>query len=198
MQRIQLPDIILASESPYRRLQMQGLGVAFQTAKPGINEEIEKTNFSDPQLMAIGLARLKALSLRGPNRTIIAGDQLIHLEGKILGKPLTRKQALEQLHFMQGRSHQILTALCVATEFNIIEHLDITTMTMRPLTLTEIEYYIDLDTPLDCAGSYKIEKNGSSLFSKIQTHDFSAIQGLPLLKLREILQTLGYATSKKE
>jgi len=188
--------IVLASESPYRKAQLTGLGLSFDTKKPLIDEEKEKVGFDTPASMALGLAKLKALSLQAPGQIVIGGDQLIDLNGIILGKPHNRERAISQLMEMQNRTHRILTALAVVTPDEVFEHLDITTLQMKKLTQGEIEKYIDLDLPLDCAGSYKIEKNGKHLFAKIESQDSSSIVGLPLLKLTEILQNLGYEIKK--
>lgn len=188
--------IVLASESPYRKAQLIRLGLSFDTKKPLIDEEKEKIGFHTPATMALGLAKLKAFSLRAPGHVVIGGDQLVDLNGTILGKPHTRERAISQLMEMQNKTHRILTALVVVTPDQFFEHLDMTTLYMKKLTASEIENYVDLDQPLDCAGSYKIEKNGKHLFSKIETQDFSSIEGLPLLKLAEILQNLGYETKK--
>jgi len=188
--------IVLASESAYRKAQLTSLGLSFDTKKPLIDEEKEKVGFHTPASMALGLAQLKALSLKAPGQIVIGGDQLIDLNGIILGKPHTRERAISQLMEMQNRTHRILTALVVVTPDKVYEHLDITTLQMKKLTQAEIEKYVDLDLPLDCAGSYKIEKNGKHLFSKIESQDSSSIVGLPLLKLTEILQNLGYEIKK--
>ncbi len=188
--------IVLASESPYRKAQLSSLGLSFDTQKPLIDEEKEKAGFHTPASMAMGLAKLKAISLKAPSQIVIGGDQLVDLNGTILGKPHTRERAISQLMEMQNKTHRILTALVVVTPDEFFEHLDITTLHMKKLTAGEIEAYVDLDLPLDCAGSYKIEKNGRQLFSKIETQDFSSIEGLPLLKLTEILQNLGYEIKK--
>ncbi len=186
--------LILASESPYRKAQLKTLGVPFETRKPLINEDEEKKRFHKPYEMAQGLARLKAESLRGPGLVVIGGDQLVHFKGQILGKPKTREGAIQQLSLMQGQTHEIVTALSIVTEKQIFEHLDITHMHMKALSVVQIQTYVDLDQPLDCAGSYKIERHGRDLFSDIITQDFSAIQGMPLLKLSEFLHNLGYDT----
>jgi septum formation protein len=188
--------IVLASESPYRKAQLSRLGLSFDTKKPFIDEEKEKAGFHTPESMATGLAKLKALSLKAPGLIVIGGDQLVDLNGVILGKPHTRERAISQLMEMENKTHRILTAMTVVSPDKIFEHLDVTVLHMKKLTPIEIENYVDLDLPLDCAGSYKIEKNGKQLFSKIETQDFSSIEGLPLLKLAEILQNLGYEIKK--
>ncbi|MFN8791095.1 MAG: Maf family protein [Bdellovibrionales bacterium] len=189
--------ILLASTSPYRKALLESLGVAFHTARPLIDEDVAKKDFPHPLEMAQGLARLKAESLKAPDCVVIGGDQLVSLGEEILGKPHTEERALQQLLKMQGRTHEIITAVCVCTPETNIEFVDITRMSMKPLTSDELLEYIREDQPLDCAGSYKIEKSGRRLFSEIQSEDFSAIEGLPLRKLAEVLQTLGYGISKK-
>ena len=189
--------ILLASTSPYRKALLESLGVPFQTARPRIDEDEAKQAFTRPLEMAQGLARLKAESLKGPDLVVIGGDQLVRLGDEILGKPHTKERALQQLLKMQGRTHEIITAVCVCTPERNIEFVDITRMSMKPLPEDELLKYIREDQPLDCAGSYKIEKSGRRLFSEIQSEDFSAIEGLPLRKLAEVLQTLGYDISKK-
>lgn len=188
--------IILASESPYRKAQLASLSLSFDTKKPLIDEELEKQKFHSPIEMAQGLAKLKALSLRQLGHLVIGGDQLISLEGKILGKPKTFEKAVSQLMEMQNKTHEILTAIAVVTPTQIIEHMDVTRLTMKTYSKTEIEEYVKLDQPLDCAGSYKFEKNGAQLFSRVESEDLSSIIGLPLLKLKSILQDLGYDFKK--
>lgn len=188
--------ILLGSTSPYRKAQLETLGVPFETQKPRMNEEQAKSLFKEPLEMAQGLARMKAESLKSEDFVVIGGDQLISLGSEILGKPHTEEKALQQLLKMQGKAHEILTAVCVCTPEKNYEFVDITRMTMKSLSEDELRAYIQLDNPLDCAGSYKIEKNGRNLFEKIETEDFTAIEGLPLRKLSEILHTLGYEIKK--
>ena len=91
---------------------------------------------------------------------------------------------------LQGATHQLLTALCVVYKGSMVQHVDITELTMRSLTNSQIKNYVDLENPIDCAGSYKFEGLGISLFEKVQTKDPSAIVGLPLMALTQILEKL--------
>lgn len=188
--------IVLASTSPYRKAQLASLGVEFDVEKPNLDEEAAKKQFSTPLQMAQGLARLKAESLKHPDRVVIGADQLVSLENEILGKPHTPEAAVNQLLKMQGRTHLIITAVCIVTLEKNWEFWDVTEMTMKNLNPEDAENYVKLDHPLDCAGSYKIEQNGRQLFSEIKSQDFSAIEGLPLRKLAEVLKTLGYEIKK--
>ncbi len=193
-------QIVLASTSPYRRALLEKLGLHFDVAQPQLDEEKAKRSLQfqkvTPLEMAQSLARLKAESLKSKKLIIIGGDQVVHCEGQIFGKPLAEKKAIEQLSFMNNKTHEIITAVCLTTPTENIEFYDIARLTMKNLTLAEIKSYVKTDLPLDCAGSYKIEKNGKNLFSTIEAQDLSAIEGLPLISLSQILQTLGYETKK--
>jgi septum formation protein len=192
--------IILGSTSPYRRKLLQRLGLPFEIQAPQADEDVAKRELLKkglpPLEIARELARLKAESLRSPDALVIGGDQLVHLDGEIFGKPGTSSLAQKQLADLQGRTHEIITAVCLCLPQQIIEFQDVARLKMKSLSSREISNYVDQDLPLDCAGSYKIEKNGHLLFDQIQCEDLSAIEGLPLLRLAKVLQTLGYETQK--
>lgn len=182
-------QLILASTSKYRQELLSRLAYKFTAQAPLIDEEKEKDPSLSPQALAEKLAELKAASLRGPNRIVIGGDQLVAFEGKILGKAHTAEKAVDQLLAMQGKTHELITAITVFIDEEKIAFTDITRMHMKKMTREQIERYVQLDMPVDCAGSYKIEKHGIMLFDKIESEDFTAIQGLPLIALNKILET---------
>ncbi|MEN0059738.1 MAG: nucleoside triphosphate pyrophosphatase [Bdellovibrio sp.] len=184
-------ELILASTSKYRQELLSRLDYKFRQEAPQIDEEKEKDPSLSPLALAEKLAYLKAASLAGPGKAVIGGDQLVSWQGQILGKPHTIEKAVDQLLEMQGQVHELITAICVICEDKIIPHTDITRMSMKKLSREQIEHYVQLDMPLDCAGSYKIEKHGIMLFDKIETSDFTAIQGLPLMELNKILESQG-------
>lgn len=186
--------LILASTSPYRRELLAKLGIPFQTQAPSYDEDLAKKQAVglQPKDLAMTLARGKALSLSQEDNCVIGGDQLLSLDGEIFGKPRTVEAAEKQLQKLNGKTHELITAVCVV--YKKQEHLllDITKLKMRNLSPQQIKNYIQMDQPLDCCGSYKIEKQGLSLFESIECKDFSAIQGLPLLQLGSILQKQAY------
>jgi septum formation protein len=188
-----MKKLILASTSKYRQAQLTQLGLPFEAKKPLIDEENEKDPSLTPQKLAEKLAFLKAQSLKATGSVVIGGDQLVAHRGLILGKPHTRERAIEQLLNMQGATHELITAICVFDGEHPTPYVDITRLTMKPLSRLQIERYVDLDQPLDCAGAYKIERHGMMLFEKIESADFSAIQGLPLLALSHILKGSGFS-----
>lgn len=186
--------LILASTSPYRRELLMRLGVPFECHPSGIDEDKFKADGIGPIELARTLATEKALKLviTHPLATIIGCDQVVDVEGRILGKPGTLEAAVEQLSLLSGRSHRLVTAVCVWHEGQIHTHVDLTALTMRAMAAEAIARYLAIDQPLDCAGSYKLEARGITLFERIESDDHTAIIGLPLIALTTILKRCGY------
>lgn len=179
--------ILLASTSKYRKALLERLCVPFECQAPICDENSFKKIISDPVELAVRLAHVKAQSLATPDNTVIGGDQVAALEQEILGKPGTPEKAFTQLKKLQGRRHRLITAVCVIHKMQAHPLLNITELELRPLSDDEIRAYIAIDQPLDCAASYKIEKSGIALMKSIQCEDFSAIEGLPLISLSQLL-----------
>lgn len=186
--------LILASTSPYRRELLQKLGVPFQALAPHYDEGLVKKQLGglSPRDLAMTLARGKALSLSLEDNCVIGGDQLLSFKGKIFDKPGSTEKAFHQLQELNGQTHELITAVSVVWKKQETLLMDVTQLKMRHLSSAQIQNYIQKDQPLDCCGSYKIEKSGISLFESITCKDFSAIQGLPLLQLATVLEKLGY------
>ena len=185
--------IVLASSSKYRRELLQRLVPEFRWQSPDVDEESFQYPGVVPESLATTLAGAKAeaVAKSHPDAVVIGSDQLADLNGEILGKPGSRDAAIVQLTRMSGQSHRLITAVCVIDPESRFDLLHITTLTMRTLSREEIERYVDRDQPLDCAGSYKIECLGISLFDHIETTDFTSIMGLPLIPLGKHLRSLG-------
>ena len=187
-----MTPLVLASTSIYRHELLTKLGLPFQSVKPNFDEETAKTTKQKPRDLCLFLGQEKARSLSTAENCVIGSDQMVVLDDQILGKPGSISQACLQLKKMSGKKHELLTSVSIYYQGQEHSHLNITSMTMQTLSEEQILKYVQLDQPLDCAGSYKIEKNGISLFDKIETDDFTAIQGLPLLKVSQILRKFGY------
>jgi septum formation protein len=191
-------NMILASTSIYRKNLLASTGLSFQSVSPLLDEESEKARLISDRLtplqMAQKLAFLKGSSLLSahPAATIISADQIVSLNGHILGKTQNLNQALEQLLQLNYKTHELITSVCLWHEGLVYQHTDISRLTMKELTRQELANYIQLDQTMDCAGSYKIESRGLALFASIQCEDFSAIQGLPMIWLTNKLKELGY------
>jgi septum formation protein len=190
-------NLILASTSPYRRAQVERLGVPFRSVAPPVDEDALKSEWGaiEPRELAerLAMAKAQAIARSEPNAVVIGGDQLVAFESSILGKPGTTEQAVAQLSAMAGRSHELITAMAVIQGDRLYARTDVTRMTLRPLTLEEIRRYVEADRPLDCAGSYKLEARGIALFERIESEDHSAIVGVPMIALTTILREIGFA-----
>lgn len=186
-------DLILASTSPYRRGLLARLGLPFRCLAPRVDEDQLKQGDWTPRQLAEHLALAKARSVAEvePAATIIGSDQVVSFQDRIFGKPMSAPHAVEQLAAMSGQAHQLITAVAVWTQQHTYVHTDVTTMHLRSLTRPELERYVAADQPLDCAGSYKLEERGITLFERIETEDYTAIMGLPLIAVTSLLRTLG-------
>jgi MAF protein len=190
-----LRELVLASTSPFRRAQLEQLRVAFRAVDPQLDERpFKQAGHASRQLVCtIAEAKARAVAAQFPTAIIIAADQCATIDGDILGKPGSVERAQSQLRRLAGRSHELITGLCVldATTGRLVTHVDKHVLTMRALTQEQIRRYVEIDEPLGCAGAYKIESVGIALFSRVEGSDPSAIVGMPLMRLAAILQELG-------
>ncbi len=188
------PPLILASGSPYRRELLQRLNVEFRVHAADIDEQSFETHDRTPRDVAIVLAIRKAQTVLAlyPEAIVIGSDQVVSLNGEILGKPGTERGAMAQLRRLSGRNHQLVTAVAVISQLRETTFVDETSMWMRSLSDDEVNRYVRQDRPWDCAGSYRIEALGIALFDRIDCADFTAIIGLPLVRLAALLRGHGF------
>ena len=190
------PRLLLASTSSYRRQLLLRLGVDFECAHPDVDERALACGITDPEQVARRLARAKAEAVweAQADAFVLGADQLVDLDGEILGKPGSVEAACAQLAAMAGRQHRLLTAVCLCVPGRPTRELfDVHRMRMRALSREEIERYVAHDECLDCAGSYKVEGLGIALFDTIEGQDFTAIEGLPLMGVAALLREAGFA-----
>lgn len=187
--------LILASTSRYRQAQLGRLGVAFTSiAPPYVEAPVPGLN---PRQLIAYHAVQKAAAVRrmegAQNAWILAADQGVVVdqpEGAILlGKPGTAQAAVEQLLQLAGKIHELRTHVVLDLGVQQLRHTSVAHLYMRPLTRAEAEAYVARDKPLDCAGSYRIEAAGPWLFESIQSDDPTAIEGLPLITVANLLRT---------
>lgn len=187
------PPLLLASSSPYKRALLQRLGIPFSAERPDIDEARRRDE--PPLVMARRLSGEKtdALATDFPNAAILGGDQVIALDDQIFSKPKTSRRAVEQLTALQGKTHELICAICLRMPDGSKHWAhSIYQMVMRPLDTDQIEAYVDDDSPLDCAGSYRIEAAGIRLFEATHGDDPTAIEGLPLTKVWSLLLSQGW------
>lgn len=186
--------LILASNSRYRRALLERLQVPFKTASPNIDESplANETALET----ALRLAQIKAQSVAKhyPHHLVIGSDQIADLNGQHLGKPGNHANALKQLQMMRGQTVIFHTALCLINpQTQQTQTLNVpTTVRMRTLSDAELDAYLHIEKPYDCAGSAKSEGLGITLTECIQSDDPSALIGLPLIALTHMLRQAGY------
>jgi septum formation protein len=186
---------VLASQSPYRKALLERTRFHFQTASPLVDEEALK--LEGPQDAAeltrfLALKKAESLVEKNPKTWIVGCDQAAVMGKKILHKPGSRERAIEQLTRMSGRWHALFTSMALVKAGEIPTVMtDVTKIRLRTLTREDIETYVDLDKPFDCAGSYKIEKSGISLIADMRCKDPTAIEGLSVIALTSFFTRQG-------
>lgn len=186
-------SVVLASTSPYRRALLERLHIAFATARPEVEESLQPGE--SPQAMVERLAMAKAADVAGrhADALIIGSDQCAAVGTRILGKPGTHEKAAEQLAALSGQRVVFHTGLCLIDSASDRQWHGVVpyTVQMRDLQSPEIERYLRLDQPYDCAGSFKSEGLGISLFQRMEGDDPTALIGLPLIQLCAWLRDAG-------
>jgi|SRR5690606_8515823 len=189
------PRLVLASTSPYRRELLARLGLPFEAIAPGVEEDAAPGE--PPARLAARLAASKAAAVAAAQPDgcwVLGSDQVADLDGQPLGKPGHREAAIAQLHAMSGRRVRFHTAIALqASDGTLLESLDTTTVVLRTLREPEIERYVDAERPFDCAGSFKVEGLGISLFEAVDNRDPTALVGLPLIATAALLRQAGFA-----
>lgn len=188
-----MPPIVLASSSPYRRELLARLGLPFQCHSPDIDES---PLAGEPALaLALRLAEAKARALVAsyPHHLIIGSDQVAVVGERILGKPGNHAAATEQLLACSGKPVRFLTGLALLDSRSGECQLDCVSFTvhLRMLDAAAVERYLHAEQPYDCAGSFKAEGLGVSLFARTEGEDATSLIGLPLIRLVDMLTHHG-------
>lgn len=186
--------LVLASTSIYRRELLQRLQIPFTTAAPDIEET--RLDQEEAHMMVARLAQQKAEAIAAYHSTalIIGSDQCAVLGEQILGKPHSHENATQQLQASSGRTVKFLTGLCLYDSQEQSFQLEVIACAVefRTLQAVEIENYLQREQPYNCAGSFKSEGLGISLFKKMRGDDPTALIGLPLIALCSMLRAKGY------
>lgn len=188
-----MPRLILASTSLYRRELLQRLRLPFEVMRPDVDELAQPGEPPAALATRLAVAKTLAISARELDAWVIGSDQVAECDGVALGKPGHRDAALEQLRTMSGRKVRFMTAVCVAHGERWYQALDETTVRFRTLADDEIARYVDAEQPFDCAGSFKSEGMGITLFDAIESSDPTALIGLPLIAVAKLLRQAGFA-----
>ncbi|MDC9715216.1 MAG: Maf family protein [Gammaproteobacteria bacterium] len=185
-------SLILASSSIFRKQLLDKLGVEFDTVSPEIDES--RKNGETPEQLVFRLAREKAFEVaKTHSGLIIASDQVATLADEILGKPHTHENATKQLEQSSGNSVTFFTSLALLnTNTDKIQTIvETTKVVFKVLSDKQIESYLQKERPYNCAGSFKSEALGISLFERIEGDDPNTLIGLPLIQLVKMLENEG-------
>ena len=188
-----LLPLILGSTSAARRELLDRLQLPYQIAAPSIDETRLAAESAYAMVARLSLQKAQAVAAHYPNSLIISSDQCAVLDEKVIGKPHTHDNAMQQLRNASGRTLRFLTGLCLYNSHDQTYQLDVIPfeVVFRELSETEIDTYLRLEQPYNCAGSFKSEGLGITLFQAMRGNDPTALMGLPLIRLYAMLRTAG-------
>lgn len=189
-----MTTVLLASTSRYRQAQLATLGLAFEAVDPAVDEApVHRQGLEPLELTRVlAVAKARAVWSRRPDAVVIGADQVPEVDGTALHKPITVERACAQLAALAGRTHRLVTSVCVIDALGQ-EHVEtqVVSLTMRPLSREQVARYVARDMPLDCGGSYRFEALGAALFERVTGDDPTSIVGLPLLSVARLLERSG-------
>ena len=185
-----MPELILASTSPYRKQLLEKLGLPFECASPEVDELPLPGETPRSLVLRLAQAKAQALAVRFPNHLIIGSDQVCLLDGEITGKPHTEENARLQLKKASGNVVTFYTGLALYNSANgqLQTECEPFDVHFRHLSEQEINAYIRKENPRNCAGSYKSEGLGIALFDRLEGRDPNTLIGLPLIALCKMLR----------
>jgi MAF protein len=195
IQTLQPRTLVLASTSPFRKQLFERLGLSFQTAAPEIDEKRAAHESADQLVRRLSEEKARAVGAKWPDALVIGSDQVAVCEGDILGKPGNHDKAARQLARLAGHRVTFVTGLCLFDTRSGKIRIDMIPyhVLFRELSEAQIERYLLAEQPYNCAGSFKSEALGVSLFESMQGDDPSALIGLPLIRLVTWLNEAGIA-----
>src|SRR5438034_6206305 len=182
--------IVLASGSPRRRQLLEMIGLEFRVVPPEVDESLGPAEQAEGYVTRLAREKATTVARRERGAVVLAADTTVVLRGTIFGKPANPEEAAEMLRQLEGRKHQVMTAVAVALDGRVEHALDVTDVTFRPLTDAQIAAYVATGEPLDKAGAYAIQGKGAALVEGIRG-DFFGVMGLPLRLALELLERFG-------
>ena len=189
-----MATLVLASSSIHRKELLQRLRLPFSCHPPNIDESIRVDETAPCLVERLAQAKALAVTKDYPDALVIGSDEVAALDRHILTKPEGYADAVRQLRMMSGNLVEFLTCVCLVNSRSGRQQLDTVTteVRFRQLTDAEIDRYLDWEQPYDCAGSFKSEGGGIALVHRISSDDNTALLGLPLISLQDMLRNEGY------
>lgn len=191
---MEMSELVLASTSPFRKALLEKLELAFTTRSPEVDES--RLDGETPEQLVYRLSEAKARAVAAEcsaDALIIGSDQVAVIDDTILGKPGNHEKAVQQLNDASGRAVTFLTGLCLLNSATGMAQTEVIPFTVhfRALTNEQIENYLRKEQPYNCAGSFKSEGLGISLFERLEGDDPNTLIGLPLIRLVRMLENEG-------
>lgn len=185
--------LVLASTSKYRKALLERLGLAFEVAAPGVDEQILPGESPSDSAVRLAVLKARALEKSFPDALIIGSDQVASSGGARLDKPGDHDTAVRQLRSLSGKSADFHTAVSLfdSRRKNTDSRVVLCRVQFRALDERRIEAYLRREQPYDCAGSAKAEGLGIALIARMETEDPTSLIGLPLIALTELLERAG-------
>ncbi len=186
-------NLVLASTSPFRAQLLTRLGLPFETDSPAVDESRLHDEAAEVLVQRLARTKAEAVADRHPDSLIIGSDQVAVIDSEILGKPGEREHAIAQLQRASGKVVTFFTGLCLYNSRSGRSQVVCEPFRahFRELDTHQITRYIDREQPLNCAGSFKSEGLGITLFRRLEGDDPNALIGLPLIRLTELLYNEG-------
>jgi septum formation protein len=186
-------EIILASGSPFRKQLLDRLQLDYKCLAPDIDEAVIPGEDASNYVCRLAESKANRVAVDYPQAIVIGSDQCALLEGKILGKPGSHENALQQLVEARGKTVTFHTAVCVlnlSAGFRAVEDV-VYEVEFRNLSDQQLDHYLRVEEPYQCAGSFKSEGYGTCLFKRMRGEDPTALIGLPLIALTRMLEKAG-------
>lgn len=182
--------LILASSSPRRRQLLAALGIPFSIDVADIDESRVGNESPEAHVRRLAEEKARAVIARHPRDVILAADTIVVHRGRILGKPRDAANAKTMLQSLRSNAHQVITAVAVARTGDLVSELDVSTVTMRGYTDTEIDAYIASGDPFDKAGAYAIQHPDFAPVARLDGC-YAGVMGLPLAVVARLLAAAG-------
>ncbi|MGH7643979.1 MAG: Maf family protein [Gemmatimonadales bacterium] len=182
--------LVLASGSPRRRQLLEMLRIPFRVIAPDVDEHVRPGETAAAYVIRISRAKAEAVVARAPGDVVLAADTTVVLDERIIGKPMSPADAVTMLLGLQGRTHEVMTAVAVARDGELVQALDVSRVTFRPADRATLEAYVATGEPLDKAGAYAIQGLGAPLVERVEG-DFFGVMGLPLRLALDLLAGFG-------
>ena len=182
--------LVLASASPRRAVLLRDAGWTFEVAPVDLDETLQPGEAADAYVERLAQAKASAAASKNPDAVVLGADTTVVVRGQVLGKPLNAADAARMLRLLSGRTHDVLTGICIRTGTRNLVHVESTRVRIATLSEAEIEWYVGTGEPFDKAGGYAVQGLASRFIEAIEG-SYSNVVGLPVASVNSLLKQLG-------